>query len=529
MRNPPKIFNTSQDYSNCLALAGDILAVARAKLVALITTSNTAELQRLGFAGVSDASELLNYNPSGYNLVFEGDALTESISSYYPAEVVAMMEDFDSSSKYWNDGLSGDTVYGNMLADGATRIDTLFDAFYSNNVVIICGGNEDIDAESHNTGAELYANIKTWCVARKAAGFKTIVLTLPPRTGEWQVVQGAAFNALLESDWSFCDAVVVWDQDIRLNDVAYYNGETLTKIGYEEVLAPYVKDIIEFSPSTQLTIPFSDGSSQGVHPSVLYFPVGWAGYKFWMLVTGYKNGDDRYENPHLFASNDGVAWVVPVGISNPITPAPTRPKFNCDPELVYEPELDQMRCYAWDSDNYYTYKILSSDMSMGGKVSTNNASGLMAIVRLAPDNWYAWGGGLGRSRSTDGTTWTSNGSISTNLDSKWTCWHLSVFKGQPFVEEDDGLYHFLFTMYPKDSNNNHCSLFHGTLENPSDNVITNATLVMSPGIADWTNGEIYRCCMVKIGAYYRIYNSACNKNALPLFPQWGIGYVDNLI
>ena len=69
-----------------------------------------------------------------------------------------------------------------------------------------------------------------------------------------------------------------------------------------------------------------------VHPSVLYFPEAWNGFKWWMAYTPYDNGLSIYENPSLAVSNDNVTWITPPGVTNPIEPRPN-PGFNSDPHL----------------------------------------------------------------------------------------------------------------------------------------------------------------------------------------------------
>lgn len=62
-------------------------------------------------------------------------------------------------------------------------------------------------------------------------------------------------------------------------------------------------------------------SNSLTHAKVLYIPEGFAGYTYWMIATpffGSIGSDSQYENPHIFASNDGKNFVEPAGISNPI-------------------------------------------------------------------------------------------------------------------------------------------------------------------------------------------------------------------
>ncbi len=44
-----------------------------------------------------------------------------------------------------------------------------------------------------------------------------------------------------------------------------------------------------------------------IHPSVVYFPDGFAGYRYWFVGTPFNQGP-HYENPCLYVSNDNVNW-----------------------------------------------------------------------------------------------------------------------------------------------------------------------------------------------------------------------------
>ena len=278
------------------------------------------------------------------------------------------------------------------------------------------------------------------------------------------------------------------------------------------------------TPATVLKLPFSDGSYQGVHPSAIYFPYGWAGYKFWMLVTGYLGGDNNTENPHIFASQDGIQWIVPDGITNPIEPIPVSPICNMDPELVYDPVLNVLRCYSINSDLGDRYRILHPDMTLDDDVIIHKHATDM-VIRIASDNWYGF---LGRYKvryhSADGYIFNEpSGSYSTNLDGgSISPWHLSIF----YDQMGDGLYHWLYCWYPTASGNGVTSLYHGTTVNITDNP-TNLTLIMSPGTAGWTYYQIYRSCMVNLGSQKRIYISARGTGYSPY--EWHIGYIDGLV
>jgi len=61
-----------------------------------------------------------------------------------------------------------------------------------------------------------------------------------------------------------------------------------------------------------------EGSGQAIHPSVLYFPAGFVGWRYVMAITPYPFTDAQYENPSVYGSMDGIHWYVPVGVENPL-------------------------------------------------------------------------------------------------------------------------------------------------------------------------------------------------------------------
>ncbi len=49
-------------------------------------------------------------------------------------------------------------------------------------------------------------------------------------------------------------------------------------------------------------------SSVAWHPSILYFPDGKWGFRYWLAYTAIIGGSTDSENPHIAVSNDGVTW-----------------------------------------------------------------------------------------------------------------------------------------------------------------------------------------------------------------------------
>lgn len=92
-----------------------------------------------------------------------------------------------------------------------------------------------------------------------------------------------------------------------------------------------------------MSIPTYDGSGQSVHPDVVAFGSAWHGARYWLTMTPYPKSDQHLENPSILASDDGESVRVPGGVANPVIKAPGKRKdYNSDPELVYEPQSDQL-------------------------------------------------------------------------------------------------------------------------------------------------------------------------------------------
>lgn len=66
-----------------------------------------------------------------------------------------------------------------------------------------------------------------------------------------------------------------------------------------------------------LSVPTYDGNPNCGHPSVVEIPAGFGGYRFWMAHTPYPFAGR--ENPSIVASQNGIDWETPPGLTNPVT------------------------------------------------------------------------------------------------------------------------------------------------------------------------------------------------------------------
>lgn len=88
-----------------------------------------------------------------------------------------------------------------------------------------------------------------------------------------------------------------------------------------------------------ITIPTYDRSNESTHPKVLYFDEPVNGYKYWLVSTPYPNNTAFYENPSIVVSNDGIHFIEPEGLKNPISGYPSSywdNSYYSDPFLLYD-------------------------------------------------------------------------------------------------------------------------------------------------------------------------------------------------
>lgn len=282
---------------------------------------------------------------------------------------------------------------------------------------------------------------------------------------------------------------------------------------------------------TQLTTPTYDGSGQACHPSVVYIPGGFGGYKYWMGFTPYPNTNEAYENPCLLASNDGDTWVVPDGITNPL--AATPPTYhNSDTELVYDSDNSILYLYYVEKTTgpvtkLWRFPITQGPLSVGTKVqctiSITNGFYSEAIVRNSSSDWVMWFIDdlyPKRVSSSDGLTWSDHVyqemyMIGTGIRVKDTLypWHPSVYK------LPDGRYFFLMCSFPV-GDTQQCDLYWAVSDGFDEPLDFQSTVLLANS-SGWLSTLIYRSSLVQMeNGQYRVYISAKGST------EWHIGYAD---
>lgn len=96
-----------------------------------------------------------------------------------------------------------------------------------------------------------------------------------------------------------------------------------------------INPLDELPDEQLLDIPTYDGSNQCVHPDILFMESKVKGYRYVMSFTPYPNFNDKFENPSLVHSNNGVDFAELVNGLNPLAKAPDY-DHNDDPDIRYD-------------------------------------------------------------------------------------------------------------------------------------------------------------------------------------------------
>lgn len=140
-----------------------------------------------------------------------------------------------------------------------------------------------------------------------------------------------------------------------------------------------------------------DGSGQAVHPDAVVFPDSWRGRKYWVSATPYPLGNPKFENPSIYQGYRARQMSVPTGVMNPLAVPGALGGYLSDPDMLYDPDRDQLRMYyRQTTESADLLFLMRSDngvqWSAPQRVFTADRYGLIspAIVRESATAWRMW-------------------------------------------------------------------------------------------------------------------------------------------
>jgi len=264
----------------------------------------------------------------------------------------------------------------------------------------------------------------------------------------------------------------------------------------------------------------------------VYVPDGFSGFKYWMAFTPYPKSDDRLENPSLRASQDGLHWVLPPGVPDPIVPPPPSPAHHADCDLVLKNGV--MHLFYMTTNELHRATTFSVTTSAEGSdwstptVVYQGQFGVSPAVVAGDDCWLMWyvrydsdkrgsASELLLRRGADAASWSEDERVCSVRIEGHVLWHIDVIRVNEGFEA-------LLTAFPEGAGPWRSRLFHGASSDGIRWSLSQEQPILRPSVAGWDSRLIYRSTLLKADDSYRVWYSAASWTS-----EWGIGFLEGPI
>lgn len=298
-----------------------------------------------------------------------------------------------------------------------------------------------------------------------------------------------------------------------------------------------------------LYIPTYDYSAQPTHPCIIDFLYEqapgktWGGYRYWMIMTPFPYMDGTKENPDLICSNDGIHWMNPKNLKNPLAlPDPPIYVDNADPEIIYNPQTNELWTYYITRGQLAAIMLIrvKEDMTYSAPVVLVHNGDLVSptVWRESASSWHMWVITVSTQKlyhlySTDGIHWRNpvlclnslNKDPFQKLGTGYKIWHGEC---KPNIKENRIEFIFCARDYwagGHPSNTPYLIYAECAMNNPTviQTPLSQYLMVCSWG-NKWDNGKLYRSTFeiidVDTAYLYKIWYAGMSS-----IGKWGIGFV----
>ncbi|GAA4386386.1 hypothetical protein GCM10023153_00080 [Ornithinibacter aureus] len=284
--------------------------------------------------------------------------------------------------------------------------------------------------------------------------------------------------------------------------------------------------------SRALLIPTPDGSGQMAHPDVVYVPGGFAGFPYLMACTPYPFGVDRFENPCLRVSDDGVRWQPLPGAPDPVVPAPTDPSRHwSDTDLSLVDGVLHLvfrGCVRGAQDAQLLVTKSRDGIEWTEPTVFHEGHRIVSPALVHHEGrWSMWHVEADSNPGDQGSRLVrTQGPELISLREPTTCpidipghrlWHVDV------VATDLG-WEALCAAYPERANASRCALFHAVSADGLSFRLSQRRPVLRPRAGTWSSRVIYRATLVKSSSGYRVWYSGGSWAK-----RWGVGLAEGPI
>lgn len=251
---------------------------------------------------------------------------------------------------------------------------------------------------------------------------------------------------------------------------------------------------------------YREGNNAVTHPDVIKLKIPLSGYKYWMAYTPHPNSTG--ENPCIACSNDGINWITPEGVNNPLDrPSKDKQQYTLsDTALVFNEMTEKLECWYRATNNDATKSItlwrrVSSDGIYWEEAEemyhrTDTKTGLISPSILRENGGYVmWAstGGGGKYTSPDGKQWTYVGKVLIDGEDR-------LIRGVHFNVKYSNTLNQYELVYSDYANIYHCVSDDGI------NFVNRQTLITRKSEHDFDGGKYYRpSWFIDNGQYYFYY------------------------
>lgn len=273
--------------------------------------------------------------------------------------------------------------------------------------------------------------------------------------------------------------------------------------------------------ASKLNLVCCDDYIESVYPNNAYHPKivdtgadGWNGYRYWVSYTPYPSGDDKYENPHIVATNDLINYSEIKYSVSELENYKRSSIFNSDSHIVFNDDLNRLELF-WRYTNYdQNYASIKLVYSYDGNNWSEPQSFFETYNRKKEDMvspaiiyengvykvWYVNGYKV-RYREYDGS-WSDERITDLSYIDGAVSWHIDVIKNSK-----TGLYEILTCATTDKADRLHMNLYYASSADGFDwgTAVTVKTPSSDPYA--WDGGGLYRSTfMYSDGLYYMLYS-----------------------
>ena len=207
-----------------------------------------------------------------------------------------------------------------MLADAPVEVDARFDGRGDLNLCLVLAGGGDFRAGV--SAASEYAAVRTYCLERRAAGFRVIVLTVLPsdRPETFDVVR-LAYNAMVRDQWpEFADGLADIAADPRIGET----GDELDRQFYKvDARHPNNAGNTVMAAVTAPVVAAQPWVSARCELRLRDLPGDWSAWRPYAAATTLQLGD--YQGEHVVEAEYRLDGGEPVATADAIFVDTVRP------------------------------------------------------------------------------------------------------------------------------------------------------------------------------------------------------------